>query len=100
MSRYIDADKVYWELIEEYPSDSDRILKVDYDDIRRIVMDFIDDAPTAEVKPIVYGEWLYTGDMFNEGELVCSKCGHKIDVADKSNFCPNCGAIMRKESKE
>lgn len=60
----------------------------------------IEEISTADVKPIVDGEWEYTGDMFNEGNLVCSKCGHKIDVADKSNFCPNCGADMRKESKE
>ena len=103
MSRYIDADKV----LEKINKICNRCGKMNknngvmcgacyFDEAK----DMIDDFPTAEVKPIVYGEWLYTGDMFNEGELVCSKCGHKIDVADKSNFCPNCGAIMRKESKE
>lgn len=95
MSRYIDADKVYQELIEEYPSDSDHILKVDYDDIRRIVMDFIDDAPTEDVKPIVRGEWIR--DEF--GGFRCSVC-EDYNAVNYDRFCNNCGADMRNESEE
>lgn len=87
MSRYIDADRAIESLF-------------DYCNGKKTIGQCIDDTPTEEVKPIVDGQWLYTGDIFNEGKLVCSNCGHKIDMADKSNFCPNCGATMRKESEE
>lgn len=36
----------------------------------------------------------------SRADMICSKCGHKIDVADKSNFCPKCGATMLNESEE
>lgn len=29
----------------------------------------------------------------------CSKCGHMNDFIMETNFCPNCGADMRKEGE-
>ena len=29
----------------------------------------------------------------------CSYCGYKYDAYKQSNFCPNCGADMRKEGE-
>lgn len=50
----------------------------------------IDDVPTADVAPVVHGEWV--------DNLNCSECGVlKRDDRDWIyNFCPNCGADMRK----
>lgn len=52
------------------------------------------------------GEWIGEGDGYADGEIVydvwyCSECNHCIDdgTDDPSllpNFCPNCGADMRK----
>lgn len=51
------------------------------------------DIPTADVQPVVHGHW--------ESQIVypwkyakCSECHRTFDV--QSNFCPNCGADMRK----
>lgn len=55
----------------------------------------IDDAPTIEPKR---GEWI---QMYRNGFgnmiCMCSKCNFH---ATKSNFCPNCGADMRKGESE
>ena len=45
-------------------------------------------APAADVKPVVYGEWLRLGFRRQ-----CSKCNHIFDLG--TNYCPNCGAYMR-----
>ena len=62
------------------------------------VVKLIDEAPTVEAKPVVYGEWIehfdtkeYLGSLMSEYE--CSICHEWVD--DDSNFCPRCGADMR-----
>ena len=54
------------------------------------------------------GEWiLQTHERFNSGnelyKYYCNKCGHKEEHAYSNsklpNFCPNCGADMRKGEK-
>ena len=49
------------------------------------------------------GEWIteYNGNGWNDcWDYTCSNCGKKYERADvvlyKANFCPNCGADMRK----
>ena len=71
-------------------------------------------TPTADVQPIVQGEWEKTEDFDDYGggrhvEWTCSVCFCKakgdwavrdkhIDKPPPWNFCPNCGADMREES--
>lgn len=54
-----------------------------------------------DVKPIIRGEWItekaYQGNI-EEQRLRCSNCGNKMVIP--RNFCPNCGADMRKEGDE
>lgn len=44
------------------------------------------------------GEWekIYFDNM--PRIFVCSECNHRLDFS--ANFCPNCGASMRKEGDE
>ena len=63
----------------------------------------INKAPTVEAKPVVRGEWVGN---------VCSSCNlnwdeNMVNNADDwgyfnpmPNFCPNCGADMRKKVQE
>ena len=45
------------------------------------------------------GEWIWLGDNPNpEHKWSCNKCGR--GVKEQENFCPNCGADMRKGGEE
>ena len=56
------------------------------------------------------GEWIGEGDGYADGEIVydvwyCPECNHCIDDGTDDpvllpNFCPNCGADMRKGENE
>ena len=55
----------------------------------------------------VQGEWIekYNGNGWNDfWDYTCSNCGKKYERADAvlyhANFCPNCGADMRKKEDE
>ena len=63
---------------------------------------------TADVKPIVYGKWIYLYDFDGLEICECDKCGVSqefdggiVDVnSRRTNFCPNCGAKMEGSGKE
>ena len=65
-------------------------------------MNFIVQAPTIEAVPVVHGEWVDdTGCLDSVRQYKCSNCGKKPIVnmnyvSILSDFCPNCGADMRK----
>ncbi len=92
MSRYIDADKIEFPVFESKADET--WVKV-----------AINATPTADVRENVHGEWVkLTGMMPPElfGRHLCSECDgfalhdwkhHKEQLTD---FCPNCGADMRK----
>ena len=60
---------------------------------------------TADVRPVVRGEWSGDYDGYADGFPVydmwsCSHCGKQFDEWDERptwNYCPNCGADMREE---
>ena len=67
-----------------------------------IFYNYVKDIPTADVKPVVRGEWIGTFDGYADGNPVydewqCSVCGCVVeDDEPRWNFCPNCGADMRR----
>lgn len=69
--------------------------------------------PTADVVPVVHGEWYYNenGRDFGLGAWACSccdTCNHNIPgnpninpyIWSGSKFCPNCGAKMDGRGKK
>lgn len=62
---------------------------------REIVRQALENAPAADVAPVVHGEWLETND---ENKKKCSRCRviHLIAQYPAGNidYCPNCGAKM------
>ena len=53
----------------------------------------IADAPTVEAVPVVHGEWI-GGKWYKE----CSVCSEVFTpTTTLPNFCPKCGADMRKK---
>lgn len=54
--------------------------------------------PAADVAPVVHGRWRLVGECGFNDCYICSECG-KIAMND-SNYCPNCGAKMDKETAD
>lgn len=53
-------------------------------------IDMIEDAPAADVAPVVHGRWVFGGD----GCVICSECNEEESNDNHRNYCPNCGAKM------
>ena len=57
------------------------------------VVSSIENAPAADVVPVVHGRWLDNDDY-----MFCSNCGMQWNYCDNDtqdfNCCPNCGARM------
>lgn len=81
---------------------------VSVDAIRR----FIENRPAVDVRPVIYAHWVYDRNAvdWDIGGWVCSMCHTRNDnlPLDErispysyagSNFCPNCGAKMRRENE-
>ena len=71
----------------------------DYDEYA-VPLSALDEAPSIDIEP-KRGEWKrrIVDNGFN-ADWVCSECGYRVktDFVDY-NFCPYCGADMRKESE-
>ena len=64
-------------------------------------IDIIEDAPAADVAPVVHGRWIHSRykDCSEQFELVkCSQCNHEAYAmafyVRGGNYCPSCGAKM------
>lgn len=101
MARYIDADALIKCLKKKAADDSyhkdDKSRSQHRSEITGC-MAMVDLQPTADVAPIVHGEWLSFDEEANE--WYCSKCGNVWQLNDGTpqencmNFCTNCGAKM------
>lgn len=68
-----------------------------YSDNPEDVMLYIARFPTSDVVERKKGKWVWQGSI-SKGCWVCSECKHKFwQGYGNENFCPNCGANMRKE---
>lgn len=69
------------------------------------VLEIIDRAPTVVNEKLTterpQGEWIIKPKENSQSAiLICNKCNHFIPITIDKNFCPNCGADMRKEVKK
>lgn len=75
----------------------------EFDEGVSFILDKIDNAPTADVAPVVHGWWAETYEPipwcnFDVSVFyTCSVC--KRDHDEPSQFCPNCGAKMDGERR-
>lgn len=97
MSRLIDADALL-ERMRAYANDDWNIsLGGLFTDTVDTCIDFVECAETIEAVEVVHGKWKkYTiSKLFS---CTCSVCN--CDAEEKTPFCPNCGADMRKGGVE
>lgn len=61
-----------------------------------VLAEKIDEQPTIEAPNVVHGEWtkIYGSCMY-VFSFRCSECNKLVEF--DTNFCPNCGADMRKK---
>ena len=59
-----------------------------------MVTEMIQDAPAADVVPVVHGRWEYIGTDKNGHVYRCANCAGRIGLDYETEYCPNCGAKM------
>lgn len=97
--RLIDADELKTILSEEITRRFVRWDKtITVAEWETFTRDAIDNAPTVEERP--QGEWIKNG-----GDYQCNQCfewciSNEEHLPIRSNFCPNCGASMKKGGAE
>ncbi len=90
--RYIDADRLRKDILglpNCYNGFSDT-----YD--KALIIDRIDEQPTADVRENVKGEWIKRKDKPLQNWYQCSNCGAICGETPK--YCSECGADMRGEA--
>lgn len=62
------------------------------------ILNFIDDIPAADVRPVVRGHWTTEHLASTRGGTYpvvrCSVCGASLPFFKGTTYCPNCGARM------
>lgn len=97
MARYVDVELVKPRIEELIGATLDLIdvCSLDSDEeqeLKNIAVDLCDAIPTADVAPVVHGEW---ESKYESGEfLTCTNCGYGIYHTEKTPYCPHCGAEM------
>lgn len=76
----------------------------DSNDCEECRFDRLMKVPTADVRPVVRGEWIDNLKKHGGVTTICSACGKRSGIGGiESNrykpFCPNCGADMRPEGR-
>lgn len=77
------------------------------------IADEIENAPSADVAPVVHGKWVYNKNAtdWGIGGYVCSECQNKnnnlpcnrvksVRMFSGAKYCPECGAKMDVEQEE
>ena len=86
--RLIDADAMRQDWVEngknEYVYDTNSVL------------DSIDAQPTIEAEPVKHGRWLICSDGYYPYCSECKEEPYRKNNCDLPNYCPNCGARMRR----
>lgn len=104
MSRYIAAENLYKIKYHNLPYTHIVPSNENAESYKRGWNDAIDaiieNEPTADVQPVVRGEWIEDG--YNDEPCVCSNCGHPEPIKARFlySYCPNCGADMRGGNNE
>lgn len=70
------------------------------------VEDEVAEFPTADVAPVVHGEWIDNGKECWDGSIYyfrqCDICGFERDDCNAdydTPYCPNCGAKMERRTE-
>lgn len=99
--RAVDAD---WILTHLKPYElSDEEWSVTGGTALRLIHKAIENAPTLEVQPIIHARWRFDGFYFHCSNCGCEALSKKSGVIGNiylTDYCPNCGAKMKRPGDE
>ena len=92
-ARAIENTKRYHGAVYSKDVFSESPQEIPYSQAAKVLRE-VSDAPTADVAPVVHGQWETNSDR--PDSLICSVCNCGFDMwkHDPHNYCPNCGAKM------
>ena len=89
MPRYVDAEKELAEMkFAWYPQDMDMTNAI------RMYENFLKNAPSEDVAPVIHGHWIYQGLSPYNCFSRCSCCDVVFNGYETLEYCPKCGAKM------
>ena len=93
MAEYIERDALVRQIscnMAEYVGAPDDVQI--HDEHCNYAINIIEDAPAADVAPVVHGRWI---EYQIPHVICCSNCDWATDAAEKNfQYCPMCGARM------
>lgn len=95
MAEYFEKEVLIWEIIFDmalFMGEPDAVQE--HDERCNYAISCIENAPPADVAPVRHGRWYDKGAL----SCRCSECGCKSNR--ESNYCPNCGALMKEAEHE
>ena len=93
MAEYIEREALQAALLRKKAGVADRRFTEGWNDCLLRVKSMVHSAPAADVAPARHGRWYWAKD----GHCKCSVCEQYATVKRlvvKTNYCPNCGALM------
>lgn len=93
MARYIDADKLIWQV-----QDSDKYGTI----TKQVFISLLQNSETEDVAPVIHAHWeiIYESSA-GVTDAKCSNCGYEslayendVHTDENCNYCPCCGAKM------
>ncbi len=103
MSEYIIREEVFQKLHDAGGCGATDEWSKGYDDAIGVAIGIIEDAPAADVSPVVHGRWIKVETA--ENVYKCSQCGHirelrhLHEIISKPKLCEMCGAKMGEEKE-
>ena len=97
--RYIDAEKLKKDLVHRLIVWSEQTKGMNPTYGESNMPSIIDEQPTADVREVRHGHWIYKGNRGRFPACECSVCGNVENadwaiLGDNVSYCPNCGAKM------
>ena len=101
MAEYIERESLVRQIIcnmTEFVGAPDDVQK--HDEQCNYAINMIEDAPIADVAPVVHGQWIEPTHLYyGAKQYECSLCysdtfWKKHSITEKYPYCPNCGCRM------